>query len=150
MPRKEQGWITFQASDDELQILEQYCQTSQRTKTEILRELVRSLNPVSNVSVPDNSATQKQSARSSKRSVKPATDRTSEPRVMRVSARNVLRGVIKQLVIETVSAEVVLEIAPGVELVSVITATSATELDLYEGKEVYAVIKSSNVMIAES
>jgi hypothetical protein len=43
MPRKEQGWITFQASDEEKQLLELYCQQTQRTKTEVLRELLRSL-----------------------------------------------------------------------------------------------------------
>lgn len=43
MPRKEQGWITFQASTEERTLLEQYCRRTQRTKTEVLRELVRSL-----------------------------------------------------------------------------------------------------------
>ncbi|BAZ09124.1 Molybdenum-pterin binding protein [Calothrix sp. NIES-4071] len=43
MPRKEQGWITFQTLEEERELLEEYCQQSQRTKTEILRELVRNL-----------------------------------------------------------------------------------------------------------
>jgi hypothetical protein len=43
MPRKEQGWITFQSSDEERQILEQICQRTRRTKTEILRELIRQI-----------------------------------------------------------------------------------------------------------
>ena len=43
MPRKEQGWITFQLSSEELQFLEQYCQRFQRTKTDVLRSLLRSL-----------------------------------------------------------------------------------------------------------
>ncbi|MFM7427121.1 MAG: transporter, partial [Elainella sp.] len=34
MPRKAQGWITFQSSEEERQILEQVCQQTQRTKTE--------------------------------------------------------------------------------------------------------------------
>ncbi|NEQ28276.1 MAG: transporter, partial [Microcoleus sp. SIO2G3] len=41
MPRKEQGWVTFQTSDEERRILEEFSKQSQRTKTEILRELVR-------------------------------------------------------------------------------------------------------------
>lgn len=43
MPRKEQGWITFQASREERALLEKYCRQNQRTKTEVLRELIRSL-----------------------------------------------------------------------------------------------------------
>lgn len=45
MPRKEQGWITFQLSLEERQLLEQYCQNFQRTKTDVLRSLLRSLQP---------------------------------------------------------------------------------------------------------
>lgn len=45
MPRKEQGWITFQLSTEERQLLEQYCQEFQRTKTDVLRSLLRSLQP---------------------------------------------------------------------------------------------------------
>jgi len=40
-----------------------------------------------------------------------------------------------------------LEIAPA-EITSIITSTSADQLELAEGKEAYAAIKSSNVMIA--
>ena len=43
MPRKEQGWITFQLSPEERQLLEQYCKQFQRTKTDVLRSLLRSL-----------------------------------------------------------------------------------------------------------
>gem|GEM_PF-3067262 len=45
MPRKQQGWITFQCSTEELQFLELYCQRFQRTKTDVLRSLIRSLEP---------------------------------------------------------------------------------------------------------
>ncbi len=48
----------------------------------------------------------------------------------------------------TVNTEVILEIAPGVELVSIITKSSAEKLGLTEGKEAYAVIKSSDVIVA--
>jgi len=43
MPRKGAKWIGFQASDEEAEILEEYCQKTMRSKTEILRELVRRL-----------------------------------------------------------------------------------------------------------
>ena len=42
--------------------------------------------------------------------------------------------------------EVTLEIAPGVEIVGTITRTSATLLELAEGKIAFAVIKASDVM----
>lgn len=43
MPRKDQGWITFQTSEEERQLLEEICRVSQRTKTEVLREMLRGL-----------------------------------------------------------------------------------------------------------
>lgn len=67
---------------------------------------------------------------------------------MQISARNVLKGKVTKLVLGAVNCEVTLEIAPGVEIVSTITKTSATSLGLAEGKEASAVIKASNVMIA--
>lgn len=47
-----------------------------------------------------------------------------------------------------VNTEVVVELSGGVKVVSIITKVSAESLKLTEGKEVNAVIKSSNVMIA--
>ncbi|MDJ0555911.1 MAG: molybdopterin-binding protein [Microcoleaceae cyanobacterium MO_207.B10] len=67
---------------------------------------------------------------------------------MKISARNTFKGTVKKVVIGAVDAEVTLEIAPGVEIVSVITKTSAENLGLAEGKEAYAVIKASDVMVA--
>ena len=43
---------------------------------------------------------------------------------------------------------VTVAIAGGAEIVSVITESSARDLALKEGQEVYAVIKASSVMIA--
>jgi molybdopterin-binding protein len=45
------------------------------------------------------------------------------------------------------SAEVVMELSPGVEVVSIITKLSAEKLGLKPGAQAYAVIKASNVMI---
>lgn len=67
---------------------------------------------------------------------------------MEISARNSLKGTVKKVVPGTVNTEVTLEIAPGVELVSIITKSSAEKLGLAEGKEAYAVIKSSDVIVA--
>jgi molybdopterin-binding protein len=66
---------------------------------------------------------------------------------MRISARNRLKGRITKVVHGPVGAEVSVHVAPGVEVVSVITDSSARELGLKEGMEVYAIIKASNVMI---
>jgi molybdopterin-binding protein len=47
-----------------------------------------------------------------------------------------------------VSAEVTVRLSGGDEVVSVITRASAQNLGLEVGKEVFVVIKASNVMIA--
>jgi molybdopterin-binding protein len=67
---------------------------------------------------------------------------------MKLSARNVLQGVVKSITHGAVNSEVVIELPGGVEIVSVITKSSAESLGLAVGKEAYAVIKASNVMIA--
>lgn len=67
---------------------------------------------------------------------------------MKISARNTLKGTVKAIVPGAVNAEVIIEVAPGVEIVSIITKSSAESLQLTEGKEVYAVVKSSDVMVA--
>ncbi len=67
---------------------------------------------------------------------------------MKISARNMLKGTIKKVVPGAVNTEVVIELPGGAEVVSIITKSSAESLNLTVGKEVYAVIKASNVMIA--
>lgn len=67
---------------------------------------------------------------------------------MKISARNALKGTVKKVVTGAVNTEITVEIAPGVEVVSVITKSSAETMGVAEGKEVYAVVKSSDVMIA--
>lgn len=67
---------------------------------------------------------------------------------MRTSARNELRGVISEIREGPVSAEVSLRIAGGQEIVAVITHESVQALDLAEGREATALIKSSFVILA--
>lgn len=67
---------------------------------------------------------------------------------MKLSARNVIKGRVKTVTPGAVNVEVVIEIAPGVEVVSIITKASAESLGLAPGKEAYAVVKASSVMIA--
>jgi molybdopterin-binding protein len=67
---------------------------------------------------------------------------------MQVSARNALKGIVKQIAFGSVNTEVTVEIGPGVEVTSIITKSSAENLNLVEGKEVYAIVKSTDVIIA--
>jgi len=67
---------------------------------------------------------------------------------MKISARNVLKGKVKQIKAGAVNTEVIVELPGGTEIVSVITKESAENLKLAKGKAVYAVIKASNVIIA--
>ena len=48
------------------------------------------------------------------------------------------------------STRVVLEVAPGVRITSVITTASATRLGLREGKRAVAIIKATEVILAGS
>ena len=67
---------------------------------------------------------------------------------MKISARNVLKGKVKRIVPGAVNSEVIVELPGGIEMVSIITKSSAKNLGLKKGKVVYAVVKASNVMIA--
>ena len=67
---------------------------------------------------------------------------------MKISARNMLRGKVKNVNHGAVNSEVTVELAGGTQVVSIITKASAENLSLAPGKDVYAVIKASNVMIA--
>ena len=66
---------------------------------------------------------------------------------MALSARNLLKGKVKEIKKGMVMAEVTLEVAPGVDVVSVITTGSADRLVLAVGKEVEVAIKATSVMI---
>lgn len=46
-----------------------------------------------------------------------------------------------------VNVEVTVELPGGAEIVSVITKTSAENLKLTRGKDVYAIVKASNVIL---
>lgn len=67
---------------------------------------------------------------------------------MKISARNALKGIVKSIATGAVNDEVVVEVAPGVEVTAIITKASAEGLGLAIGKEVYTVVKASDVMIA--
>jgi molybdopterin-binding protein len=67
---------------------------------------------------------------------------------MKLSARNILKGKVAALVPGTVNTEVTLELPGGMQIVSMISKASAERLGLAVGKEAYAVIKASSVMLA--
>jgi molybdopterin-binding protein len=67
---------------------------------------------------------------------------------MKLSARNVLKGKVKSIHDGAVNSEIILQLTGGTEIVSIITRTAVQNLGLKEGKEAYAVIKASNVIIA--
>ena len=66
---------------------------------------------------------------------------------MKVSARNSFSGTIAKITKGAVNAEVVIALAGGTEIVSVITNQSVKTLKLKKGSVVQAIIKSSDVLI---
>jgi molybdopterin-binding protein len=136
VPRKDQGWITFQLPEAERQLLESYCDRTNRSKTDVLRELVRTLDR--------ETPTIEPSPTPQTRSI----PQSLEIRAMRVSARNVFPAIVRQVKLGSINAEILLEIAPNVKAVSVITRSSAEALQLKEGRRAYVTIKSSDVMVA--
>ena len=66
---------------------------------------------------------------------------------MKLSARNLIKGKIKSVKKGPISTLVVIEIAPKVEVVSVITSEGAGSMKLKKGQTAYAIIKATNVMI---
>ena len=66
---------------------------------------------------------------------------------MKISARNILKGKVVKIARGAVNAEIIIELPGGMRLVSVITNSSVDSLGLSEGKDAYAIIKASNVMV---
>ena len=67
---------------------------------------------------------------------------------MKLSARNLLKGKVIKIVKGAVNSEVTIELPGGEQLTSIITNASVKSLGLKKGKEAYAVIKASNIMVA--
>jgi molybdopterin-binding protein len=66
---------------------------------------------------------------------------------MKISARNSFAGSITRIVKGPVSTEVTIKVAPGIEIVSVITSNSARRLKLKKGQKAHALIKADSVMV---
>jgi molybdopterin-binding protein len=70
--------------------------------------------------------------------------------IVKISARNVLKGTVVKVIRGAVNSEVVIRLEGGTEIVSIITNESVQNLELKENKEAFAVIKASDVMVAVS
>lgn len=66
---------------------------------------------------------------------------------MQVSARNLIPGTIKAITQGAVNSEVVIEVSPGIEVVSIITKHSVEAMGLKVGAKVKAMVKASSVMV---
>ncbi len=66
---------------------------------------------------------------------------------MNISARNILKGKVVKVIRGAVNSELVIELPGGTRIVSIITNNSVENLGLAEGKEAYAIIKASSVMV---
>ncbi len=67
---------------------------------------------------------------------------------MKISARNVFKGKVVKITDGAINSEVIVEIAGGTKIASIITKESVKNLNLQVGKEAYTVVKASNVLIA--
>ncbi|NPV92616.1 MAG: TOBE domain-containing protein [Firmicutes bacterium] len=65
---------------------------------------------------------------------------------MKLSGRNKLTGVVKEIKLGNVMAEVIIEAGPY-QVVSAITRGSVEEMELKVGDNVTALIKSTSVMV---
>lgn len=68
---------------------------------------------------------------------------------MELSARNKLKGTIEEIVKGAVMAKVKVNIGGGNVVSSLISVDSVDELQLKIGDEVYAIVKSTEVMIGK-
>lgn len=68
---------------------------------------------------------------------------------MKISARNVFEGEIKNIEIGAIMANVKIEVTSPEIITAIITKESIEKLDLKEGDTVSAIIKSTEVMVAK-
>ena len=68
---------------------------------------------------------------------------------MKISARNRLKGRVKQVVRGDVTSMVKIEVTKPATITAVITKEAVEDLQIKEGDEVEAVIKSTEIMIAK-
>jgi molybdopterin-binding protein len=67
---------------------------------------------------------------------------------VKLSARNIMKGKVKKINHGLVSSEVIVGLANELEIVSIISKAAVENLNLKEGKEVYAIINANDVILA--
>lgn len=67
---------------------------------------------------------------------------------MKISARNVYQGKVKKIIPGAVNCEVTIQLPSGEEITSIITKNSVKRLGLKKGKQAYAIVKASSVLVA--
>ena len=66
----------------------------------------------------------------------------------KISARNILEGRVNRIVSGVVNDEVIIDLAGGNTVTSILTSASVKRLDLVPGMEIAAIIKASDVLLA--
>jgi molybdopterin-binding protein len=66
---------------------------------------------------------------------------------MKLSARNMLKGVVTEIESGAVNCVVKVDVGGGQVISSMITMDACRDMDLKVGMEVFAIIKSSNVIL---
>ena len=86
-------------------------------------------------------------ARSERQCSRRTLHQTTVDSLMKVSARNALPGILRKIDEGVVNAEVTIELAPKLVVVSIVTLDAVKNLGLKVGARAYAVIKASSVMV---
>lgn len=66
---------------------------------------------------------------------------------LKVSTRNCLKGIVKEIEVGSVVAEVKLELSPGVVVTAIVSREALEELGLKVGSEASALIKATEVAL---
>ncbi len=66
---------------------------------------------------------------------------------MKLSARNKLKGTIKSIEEGLITSKVVIDLGNDNNIVSIISKDAIQELELEAGKEAYAIVKSTEVIV---
>jgi len=66
---------------------------------------------------------------------------------MKISARNVLKGTITEIVKGATASHVRIDIGSGAIVTASITNEAVADLKVEKGKQAYAVVKASDVMV---
>ena len=73
--------------------------------------------------------------------------RSAKERCMKISARNILKGKVMEIVKGATTSHVRIDIGGGVIVTASITNEAVADLALEKGKQAYAVVKASDVMV---